>query len=69
MLRGIDEELRREWPYPRIILPQLEVAGVRPIARRVYRYPSPAQDVPEQPMALMAHVHRLAEPANTSAGA
>ena len=28
VLRGIDEELRREWPYPRIILPQLEIAGL-----------------------------------------
>jgi len=28
MLRGIDEELRQEWPYPRIILAPLEIAGV-----------------------------------------
>ena len=28
LLRGIDEELRKEWPYPRIILAPLEIAGV-----------------------------------------
>jgi len=64
VLRGIEEE-----PYPRIILAPLEIAGVGPLARLVYHHPDPAQDVPEQPMALVTHVHRLAEPASASAGA
>ena len=69
VLRGIDEELRKEWPYPRIILAPLEIAGVYPVAGLVYRPPDPAQHVPERPMALVTHVHRLAEAANASAGA
>ena len=69
VLRGIDEELRREWPYPRIILAPLEIAGVDQLLDSAIRHPDPAQDVPEQPMALVTHVHRLAEPANPSAGA
>ncbi|MGH8480346.1 MAG: hypothetical protein ACREXK_12410 [Gammaproteobacteria bacterium] len=27
-LRGMDEELRKEWPYPRILPAPLEIAGV-----------------------------------------
>jgi hypothetical protein len=68
VLRGIDEELRNERPYPRIILAPLE-RGCRPVARLVYRHPDPAQDVPERPMAVVTHVHRLAEPADASSGA
>jgi hypothetical protein len=28
VLRGIDEELRKEWPSPHIILATLEIAGI-----------------------------------------
>ncbi|MGH8590495.1 MAG: hypothetical protein ACREXX_14525 [Gammaproteobacteria bacterium] len=50
VLRGIDEELRKEWPYPRIILAPLEIAGIDKLLES-------------------SIVHRLADPADTSAGA
>ena len=68
VLRGIDEELRKEWPYPRIILAPLEIAGVDQLLDSSIVI-LPGSRRAGATMALVTHVHRLAEPANASAGA